>query len=67
MNMITVNEEKVMPAPTGQQIRKYAATNGILVDFQDYDDQQTMFRRLVRCCYSLKEIELYNAIMAVEV
>lgn len=64
---IKVNDPIDLPAPDAQQIRKYAATNGILVDFQYYDDEQTMFRRLVRCCYGLTEIEIYNAIIEIEV
>jgi hypothetical protein len=33
----------------------------------DYDDVQTMFRRVARASIGIKEIELYKAIMAVEV
>jgi hypothetical protein len=67
MSTITIYQSLEYPSPNEQQIRRYAASAGLLVDFQDYDDVQTMFRRVARSSVGIKEIELYKAIMAVEV
>lgn len=67
MSTIIVNRPVVMPSPTAQQIRKYAAIHKIQCDFSEYEGKQAMFRHLSWCCKGMSEIELYNAIMAVEV
>jgi hypothetical protein len=69
---IRVNEPIELPSPTAQQIRKYAATHKILVEFYEADSEQMMFNHLYHACLmkgarELKERELYDAIIKFEV
>lgn len=69
---IRVNHPIDLPAPYAKQIRKYAAQHRILVDFLESESEEMMFKHLYHACLmsgqrGLKERELYDAIMAVEI
>lgn len=64
---IRVNKPVDLPAPTAQQIRKYAVDHGILVVLLETYSEQMMFNYVFNGQRFLSELELYNAIIATEV
>lgn len=72
-----VNIPTYLPDLDRAKIRRYAVKNKILVDFDGNidgkdglfsanDNAQGDFKRLVARCNGVAEIELYNAILAIE-
>jgi hypothetical protein len=73
-----VNVPTVMPDLDRAKIRRFAVQNRILVDFDNatdgknglfstHDCVQGDFKRLAARCKGMTEIELYNAILEIEI
>lgn len=76
--MMTVNVPTQMPELSREKMRKFAVQNRILVDFDGkadgkngfftaHDSEQGDFNRLAMRCKGLSELDLYNAILEVEI